>query len=119
MCELGMHKYIYLYIYEIFPYLPQILFLLNDFPQHYEISLKFYHFICYALHPRLEVLNLSGTQNCGFFSLKNELLLCRCGDAPLPASLPWFWLIWNYWARGPFLCKDRQARCWDFGISAI
>lgn len=28
-------------------------FLMIYFPQHYEISLKFYHFICYALHPPL------------------------------------------------------------------
>lgn len=104
-------------VYEIFPCLPQI-----HFPQHHEMSLKIYHFICYALHHRLEVFNLSDTQNCRFFSLKNELLLCSCGDAPSPCLSPLVLAHLELLGERAFpvegKCEDRQARHWDFGISA-
>lgn len=74
---------------EIFPYLPHILFLNDLFPPTLRDIFEILplHLLRSSPPHRLEVLSLSGTQNCGFFSLKNELLLCHCRDAPLPLPL--------------------------------
>lgn len=54
----SIYIYILIYIKSFHASYRFLLFLNDSFPQHYKMSLKIYHFICFNLYHRLEYLNL-------------------------------------------------------------
>lgn len=97
--------------------------LLNDFPQHYKMSLKIYHFVCYTLHHWLEVFKspqnilglLSETQKCSFSHWRTSYCFAALGmgGSTLTTLLPVCLLVWAHLERPGERVLSVEGKCRD------
>lgn len=93
------------------------------FPQHYKMSLKIYHFVCYTLHRWLEVFKspqnilglLSETQKCSFSHWRTSYCFAALGmgGSTLTTLLPVCLLVWAHLERPGERVLSVEGKCRD------